>query len=76
MNQVRAFLEAIPEAKLQAAVVEMANYEATGILPGGVVRDLAEELAQVTHVRTSEARSIVEAGILRMAAYRWAGIRT
>jgi DNA polymerase III gamma/tau subunit len=74
MNQVRAFLEAIPEAKLKAAVTEMANYEKSGILPDGVVRNLVEELVQVTHVRTTEARSIVDAGILRMAAYRLAGI--
>ncbi|ANJ76244.1 hypothetical protein PQH03_28215 [Ralstonia insidiosa] len=74
MSAVNDFLENIDEQDLRAAVAEIKQVHATGILPDGVVRRLTRGLVDRTRIPTAEARDVVEKAVLRMAAFRWAGV--
>lgn len=74
MNKVVQFLDGINEDDLRTAVHEMKHLDTDGVLPDGVVRRLSVDLAEYAEIRDLEARKVVEVAVLRLAAYRWAGV--
>ncbi|MCA7888555.1 hypothetical protein LGM58_35830 [Burkholderia contaminans] len=74
MNKVVQFLDGISEDDLRTAVHEMKHLDTDGVLADGVVRRLSVDLAEYAEIRDLEARKVVEVAVLRLAAYRWAGV--
>ncbi|NIE81831.1 MULTISPECIES: hypothetical protein [unclassified Burkholderia] len=74
MNIVQRFLSEIPVADLRLSVEEMKNYEETGVLVDGVVRRLSADLMRQTGMTHGDSSKVIEAGVLRLAAYRWANV--
>ncbi|XRQ26747.1 hypothetical protein ACPWZ6_26440 (plasmid) [Ralstonia pseudosolanacearum] len=73
-NKVTAFLDGISIEDLQVAVRELKELATTAVLPDGVVRRLSADLATSAGLPSGEARNIIESAVLRLAAYRWAGV--
>jgi hypothetical protein len=74
VSAVNDYLDNIEEQDLRAAVAEIKQVHTTGILPDGVVRRLSRGLVDRTRIPSGEARDVVEKAVLRMAAFRWAGV--
>lgn len=72
MNKVKQIFNEVPDAELKIAVREMAELYETGILPNGVVRELVGRLVDQANITTHDAITIVQANVLKMAAFKWA----
>jgi hypothetical protein len=75
MNRVTEFLDAITDSDLKAAVLELKELDESAVLPDGAVRRLGVALASYAGIGAQEARKVLEAALLRKAAYRWAGVQ-
>ncbi len=74
MNIVQQIFAGISEADLKDAVGELQKLEDTGVLPGGKVRDLAHRLQEEAGLSAHDARAVAQSSILRIAAFKWAGL--
>ena len=74
MNTVDSIISELSDESLRCGVRELHQLNQTGILPSGVVRELAKHIASRTGIPHHEARTIAPDAILRVAAFKWAGI--
>jgi hypothetical protein len=76
LNAVELFLSRISDQDLKSALGELKMLDGTGILSDGVLRRLSRELQTLPGLPISahDARHILQVGVLRIAAYKWAGI--
>lgn len=74
MNKVQQILASITDADLRSAVQEMAKLDATGILPKGIVRELAKKISIEAEISAHDANSIAQTSVLRIAAFKWADV--
>ena len=72
-NKISAILEALSDEDLKAAVLEMKALDDTGVLQPGKVREIAHAIQDATGATAHDARTIAHTGIIRIAAFRWAG---
>ncbi|RQR65419.1 hypothetical protein DIE18_02920 [Burkholderia sp. Bp9125] len=72
MTRVTEFLDAISDADMKAAILELKVLDEQAVLPDGVVRRLGVELADYAGIGKQEARKVLEYSLFRHAAYRWA----
>lgn len=75
MNSVEAILHDLTDRQLREAVHELHALTLTGVMPDGVVRNVARRITDEVNVPGHDARTIAEHGIYRVAAHRWAGIK-
>jgi len=73
VNPVQKILHEITEDQLRQAVKEMYDLDHTGILPAGIVREIANQLTK-TGVTHNDALSIAQAHVMRAAAFAWVGL--
>jgi hypothetical protein len=73
MNAVCKFFASIDDNELRLVIRDLRVFSETGVVPFGVVHQLARRLVSQTGIPMSDAMHLVQSEPLRIAAFKWLG---
>ncbi|WP_321935428.1 hypothetical protein [Paraburkholderia sp. J8-2] len=73
-NKVEQFLSSISDDDLRRVLRDYKVQRETGIMPEGAMRGLARDIHERFGLKLADASAVISEGVLRIAAYRWAGL--